>query len=81
MAGIRLKVDSTGRICSPLELREQIGDTATITKTPKGFEIMPGRPVDFLDEFRKEISAEPKRKAKPKLASPEQMKSLWRTKV
>jgi hypothetical protein len=34
---------------------------------------------DFLEEFQKLITSEPKCKGKLKLASPEEMKSLWRT--
>ena len=74
-----VKVDSKGRICIPAEIREEIGDTATIKKTPEGYLIIPGKHEDFLEEFKKLITSEPKRKGKPKLASPEEMKSIWRT--
>jgi bifunctional DNA-binding transcriptional regulator/antitoxin component of YhaV-PrlF toxin-antitoxin module len=30
-----VKVDSKGRICIPAEIREEIGDIATIKKTPR----------------------------------------------
>ena len=74
-----LKIDSKGRICIPAEIREEIGDTATLKKTPEGYLIIPGKREDFLEEFKKLITSEPKRKGKPKLASPEEMKSIWRT--
>ena len=74
-----VKMDSKGRICIPAEIREEIGDTATIKKTPKGYLIVPGKREDFLEEFKKLITSEPKRKGKPKLATPEEMKSIWRT--
>jgi bifunctional DNA-binding transcriptional regulator/antitoxin component of YhaV-PrlF toxin-antitoxin module len=76
-----LKIDSKGRLCIPPEIREQIGDTAILKKTSEGFLIVPGKPVDFLEEFSRVISTEPKRKAKPKLTSPKEMKSIWRTTV
>jgi len=76
---ITLKIDSKGRICIPAEIRQQIGNAATLKKTPKGFLITPGKQEDFLVEFKKLISSEPKRKGKPKLATPEEMKSVWRT--
>jgi bifunctional DNA-binding transcriptional regulator/antitoxin component of YhaV-PrlF toxin-antitoxin module len=76
-----LKIDSKGRLCIPPEIREQIGATATLKKTPEGYLIVPGKPVDFLEEFRKVISTEPKRKRKPKLISPQEMKSIWRKTV
>jgi len=33
----------------------------------------------FLEEVKKLITSEPKRKGKPKLASPEEIKFNWRT--
>jgi bifunctional DNA-binding transcriptional regulator/antitoxin component of YhaV-PrlF toxin-antitoxin module len=78
-AQVNLKIDSKGRICIPAEIREQIGDTATLKKTSQGFLLIPGKREDFLDAFKKLITSEPKRKGKPKLASPEEMKSVWRT--
>jgi bifunctional DNA-binding transcriptional regulator/antitoxin component of YhaV-PrlF toxin-antitoxin module len=74
-----VKMDSKGRICIPAEIREEIGDTATIKKTTKGYLIVPGKREDFREEFIKLITSEPKRKGKPKLATPEEMKSMWRT--
>jgi bifunctional DNA-binding transcriptional regulator/antitoxin component of YhaV-PrlF toxin-antitoxin module len=78
---IHLKIDSKGRLCIPSQVREELGDTAILKKTSEGYLIIPGKPTDFLEEFRKVISSEPKRKGKPKLVSPEEMKSMWRTKV
>ena len=78
-AQVNLKIDSKGKMCIPAEIREQIGNTATLKKTPQGFLIVPGKPEDFLEEFKKLITSEPKRKGKPKLATPEEMKSVWRT--
>ena len=76
---VNLKIDSKGRMCIPAEIREEIGDTATLKKTPQGFLIIPGKREDFLEEFKKLITSEPNRKGKPKLATPEEMKSVWRT--
>ena len=81
MERVHLKIDSKGRLCIPPEIREYIGDVAVLKKTSEGYLIIPGKPTDFLEEFRKVISSEPKRKGKPKLVSPEEMKSIWRTKV
>ena len=81
MEQAHLKIDSKGRLCLPPEIREQIGESATLKKTPEGFLIVPGKPVDFLEEFRKVISTEPKRKGKPKLITPQEMKSIWRTTI
>lgn len=79
MEQITVKVDSKGRICIPAEIREEIGDVATIKKTKEGYLIVPGKKENFLEEFQKLISSEPKRKGKPRLASPEEMKSIWGT--
>jgi bifunctional DNA-binding transcriptional regulator/antitoxin component of YhaV-PrlF toxin-antitoxin module len=76
---VHLKIDSKGRLCIPSEIREEIGDTAVLKKTSEGYLLIPGKPKDFLEEFRRVISSEPKRKGKPKLVSPEEMKSIWRT--
>jgi bifunctional DNA-binding transcriptional regulator/antitoxin component of YhaV-PrlF toxin-antitoxin module len=74
-----LKIDSKGRLCIPSEIREELGDTVLLKKTSEGYLLIPGEPIDFLEEFRKVISSEPKRKGKPKLVLPEEMKSIWRT--
>jgi len=76
---VNLKIDSKGRICLPAEIREEIGNTATIKRTPQGFLLIPGKREDFLQEFKELITSEPKRRGKPKLATPEEMKSVWRT--
>ena len=76
---INLKIDSKGRLCIPAEIREEIGDTATLKKTSEGYLIIPGKREDFLEEFRKVITSEPRRTGKPKLVSPEEMKTIWRT--
>jgi bifunctional DNA-binding transcriptional regulator/antitoxin component of YhaV-PrlF toxin-antitoxin module len=73
---IRLKIDSKGRLCIPSQIREEIGETAILKKTAEGYLIIPGKLADFLEEFRKVISSEPKRRGKPKLVSPEEMKSI-----
>jgi bifunctional DNA-binding transcriptional regulator/antitoxin component of YhaV-PrlF toxin-antitoxin module len=78
---IHLKIDSKGRLCIPPKIREKIGQTATIKKTAEGYLITPGKPANFLEEFCRIISSEPKRKGTPKLVTPKEMKSIWRTKV
>jgi bifunctional DNA-binding transcriptional regulator/antitoxin component of YhaV-PrlF toxin-antitoxin module len=81
MEEVHLKIDSKGRLCIPAEIRDQIGNVAVLKKTPEGYLIVPGKQTDFLEEFRKVITSEPRRTGKPKLASPEEMKSIWRKKV
>ena len=81
MEEVQLKVDSKGRVCIPAEIREQIGDVAVLKKTAKGYLLLPGKKKDFLEEFRKVMMSEPRRTGKPKFVSPEEMKSIWRTKV
>jgi bifunctional DNA-binding transcriptional regulator/antitoxin component of YhaV-PrlF toxin-antitoxin module len=76
---VTLKIDAKGRICIPAEFREEIGDAAIMKKTSQGFLIVPGKQESFIEAFNKTITAEPKRKGKPRLATPEDMKSAWRT--
>jgi DNA-binding transcriptional regulator/RsmH inhibitor MraZ len=76
---VHLKIDSKGRLCIPPQIREEIGKIATLKKTPDGYLLLPGKPADFIQEFKKTITTEPKRTGKPKLPSPEEMKSIWRT--
>ena len=72
-----VKMDSKGRICIPAEIREEIGDIATLKKTPKGYLIVSGKREDFLEEFRKAITSKHRRTGKPENWSPEKMKSIW----
>ncbi len=81
MEEVHLKIDSKGRLCIPPEVREQVGDTAILKKTDDGFLIVPGKRIDFQEEFRRIIASPPKRKGKPKLATPEEMKTAWKTKI
>ena len=79
MQQVTVKVDAKGRICIPAEIREEIGDVVTIKKTPSGYLLLPGKQKDFLEDFKKLITSEPKRIGKSKLATPEEMKSTWKT--
>jgi bifunctional DNA-binding transcriptional regulator/antitoxin component of YhaV-PrlF toxin-antitoxin module len=79
MDEVHLKIDSKGRLCMPAEVREQIGDTVLLKKTSEGFLIVPGKPKNFLEEFRKVISSEPPRTGKPENWPPSKMKALWST--
>ena len=76
---VTLKIDQKGRICIPAEYREEIGDAAVMKRTAEGFLIIPGKRENFIESFNKMIASEPKRKGKPKLATPEEMKLVWRT--
>jgi len=76
---MELKLDSKGRLCIPAEIREEIGSTAVLKKTSKGYLLIPGKQENFMEEFRKVVTSEPRRRGKPKHPSPEEMKSIWRT--
>jgi DNA-binding transcriptional regulator/RsmH inhibitor MraZ len=77
MDEIQVKVDSKGRLCIPADMREQIGGTAIIKKTNEGFLILPGKPTNFMEEFRKVIASEPPRTGKPENWPPSKMKAVW----
>jgi len=77
MEEVQLKVDSKGRVCIPAEIREEIGDVAVLKKTSKGYLLVAGKKTDFLEEFRRVITSEPRRTGKPENWSPSKMKSIW----
>jgi DNA-binding transcriptional regulator/RsmH inhibitor MraZ len=79
MDEVQLKIDSKGRLYIPTDIREQIGDTAILKKTSEGFLIVPGKPRDFMEEFRKVITSEPPRTGKPENWPPSKMKAVWST--
>lgn len=79
MEETQLKIDSKGRLCIPLEIREQIGNVAVLRKTPDGFLITRGHPRNFFEEFRKIITSEPPRTDKPENWAPTKMKAMWST--
>jgi bifunctional DNA-binding transcriptional regulator/antitoxin component of YhaV-PrlF toxin-antitoxin module len=74
---VNVKVDSKGRICIPVEIREEIGSSATIKKVPEGFLLIPGKKEDAAQKLRKIIESKHKRTGKPENWSPEKMKSIW----
>lgn len=76
---LRLRMDSKGRICIPLELREEIGDVVILKRTPEGFVIVPGKRVDFMEEFRKTVTSDPPRTGEPENWPPSRMKAVWGT--
>ena len=75
-----LKVDSKGRICIPAEIREEIGDTATLKKTPQGYLLVPGKKRDAHERLIQIINSKHQRTGKPENWSPEKMKSIWEPK-
>jgi len=77
MEQVTVKVDAKGRICIPAEIREEIGDTATLKKTPQGYLIVPGRQRDPHERLIHVINSKHHRTGKPENWSPEKMKSIW----
>ena len=75
---VTVKVDSKGRICIPAEIREEIGNTATLKKTPqKATYYFPANAKISVEELRKIINSKHHRTGKPENWSPEKMKSIW----
>jgi bifunctional DNA-binding transcriptional regulator/antitoxin component of YhaV-PrlF toxin-antitoxin module len=79
MDEVHLKIDSKGRLYIPADIREQIGDIVMLKKTSEGFLIVPGKPQNFVEEFRKVITSEPPRTGKPENWPPSKMKTVWST--
>ena len=74
---VNVKVDSKGRICIPAEIRDEIGDTATIKRVPEGFLLQSGKKEDATEKLRRIINSKHERTGKPENWSPEKMKSIW----
>ncbi|MBS7635245.1 MraZ N-terminal domain containing protein [Candidatus Bathyarchaeota archaeon] len=79
MDEVHLKIDSKGRLYVPADIREQIGDTVVLKKTNEGFLIVPDKPRNFMEGFRKVITSEPPRIGKPENWPPSKMKAVWGT--
>ncbi len=77
---ITVKIDSEGKITIPLAVRNQLGKNPTLKKTKEGYLLISSKQKDFLEEFRKVVTSKHRRTGKPKLASPEEMKSIWEPK-
>jgi hypothetical protein len=50
-----------------------------MNKVPDDVLFLQGKQEDFIKSFNGLITSEPKRKGKPRLATPEEMKSIWKT--
>jgi bifunctional DNA-binding transcriptional regulator/antitoxin component of YhaV-PrlF toxin-antitoxin module len=50
---VTVKVDSKGRICIPAELREEIGDTATLKRTQEASFCCPANAKTLLKSYEK----------------------------
>jgi len=74
---LTLKVDAKGRICIPADIREQIGNTATLRKTAEGYLLLPGKQKDIFQELKQKITSEHKRTGTPENWSPEKIKKIW----
>ncbi len=73
---IKVKIDSEGRLYLPAEIGTELGSTVTLKKVPEGY-LLSSKQFVALEEFRKVITSKHRRTGKPKLATPEEMKSIW----
>jgi bifunctional DNA-binding transcriptional regulator/antitoxin component of YhaV-PrlF toxin-antitoxin module len=72
-----VKLDSKGRICIPVEIRQEIGDTATLKRIPQGVLLQPGKKEEPVEELRKVIKSTHRRTGEPENWTPEQIKAIW----
>ncbi len=77
---ITIKKDSEGRFYLPAKIRKELGDTLTLKKTPEGY-LLTSKQYVANEELRKVITSKHRRTGKPRLATPEEMKSIWKTKI
>ena len=75
---IKVNIDAEGKLTLPPEIRKELGDTLTLKKTPKGY-LLTSKGYIANEELRKIINSKHRRTGKPKLATPEEMKSIWKT--
>jgi len=75
----KLKVDSKGRILLPREVREELGDVVILERAEGGFVLRRGSSRDFLEEFKRVMTAEPPRTGEPENWPPSRMKRVWVT--
>lgn len=75
----RVKMDLKGRIRITPEMREGLGVTVVLKKTPGGIFVSPGGGApDFLEEYRAMLISDPPRTGQPENWSPEKMKAIWK---
>ena len=78
MKKITIKKDSEGRFYLPAKIRKELGNTLTLKKTTEGY-LLTSKQYIANEELRKIITSKHHRTGKPKLATPEEMKSIWET--
>jgi hypothetical protein len=74
----KVNIDAEGRLQLPPEIRKELGTNLTLKKTPEGY-ILSSKRYVANKELRKIINSEHHRTGKPKLATPKEMKSIWKT--
>jgi DNA-binding transcriptional regulator/RsmH inhibitor MraZ len=80
MKQVCLKVDPEGRIRIPTRIRKELGNAILLTKTSAGYLLISEKNNSFIEQFRKTIISEPRRRGKPRLPSVEEMKVIWKSK-
>ena len=75
---IKVNLDAEGRLQLPPEIRKELGNNLTLKKTPEGYTLS-SKGYLANEELRKIINSKHHRTGKPKLATPEEMKSIWKT--
>ena len=73
-----VKVDSKRRTCISHEFREELRGVVVPRKTRKGTLLSRAENRDFVDEFRRVMSSEPRRTGVPENPSAEEMKAIWK---
>jgi hypothetical protein len=78
---ITIKKDSEGSFYLPAKIRKELGgDTLTLKKTTEGY-LLTSKQYVANEELQKIITSKHRRTGKPKLATLEEMKSIWKTNI
>jgi len=76
MGKLRVDIDAEGKLQLPAEARKELSDKVSLKKIPEGY-LLSSKQYAAIEELRKVITSKHKRTGKPKLATPEEIKTIW----
>jgi len=77
MDKVTIKIDTDGNLTLPEEVLKELGNNLILKKTPKGY-LLTSKQFIANKKLKELLNSPPKRKGAPKLATPQEMKSIWK---